>query len=112
MRPGHVEHEYGECQLVFCPLCRAHEGGYLEGKTAAHEEVRLWELGHHEDDCECRPCETVRLLLGKFEDAVRGYSEPSLLPAGHLDGCQGPRRCAVSCSCFCHALERRRLIGS
>ena len=71
---------------------------YLDGKDAAHAELRVWELGDHEPTCDCDPCETVRVIV---EHVLLANQTPVLLPDHHIERCSKP--CGESCPCWCHA---------
>ena len=55
---------------------------YLDGKDAAHAELRVWELGDHEPTCDCDPCETVRVIV---EHVLLAPQTPVLLPDHHIE---------------------------
>ena len=77
---------------------------YLDGKDAAHAELRVWELGDHEPTCDCELCETVRIIV---EKVLLAPQKPVLLPDSHIEGCSRP--CGESCSCWCHAAGSGRM---
>lgn len=67
--PGH---DYDSCQHVGCQRCEDYTTGYAD----AIIETQEWELGEHETDCDCPPCETVRKVLRSFVGMLRSEHGP------------------------------------
>ena len=66
------EHDYYSCQHEGCQRC----ADYTEGYAEAALEAREWELGEHEPDCDCPPCETVREVIRSFVGMLRSEHGP------------------------------------
>ena len=49
---------------------------YADGYTDSALDAREWELGEHEPDCDCTPCETVREVIRSFVGMLRSSHGP------------------------------------
>ena len=66
------EHDYYCCWLSDCQRC----ADYADGYTDSALDAREWELGEHEPDCDCTPCETVREVIRSFVGMLRSEHGP------------------------------------
>ena len=66
------EHDYYFCWLSDCQRC----ADYADGYTDSALDAREWELGEHEPDCDCTPCETVREVIRSFVGMLRSSHGP------------------------------------
>ena len=66
------EHDYYFCRLSDCQRC----ADYADGYTDSALDAREWELGEHEPDCDCTPCETVREVIRSFVGMLRSEHGP------------------------------------